>query len=497
MSRSVAYLKHLTHYFEQYCYSSGRISRLTVSGESCFEEELLAGACSTSPAHHMSDAIIAEDGYLYVTIGDGAHFSFVDKGINPETGELEFCAINPDEDVGIDPETMGYGSWRSQNDVTLHGKLLRIDPDVILPPDHDVRDLDILSVAGNPLPNIPAVAKGLRMPFRIREQPGTGLIFIGDVGGGVREAIWVYNTTDIQYRNYGWPCKEGGTLNPAFNEYACGETEEAFFAYTHAEVLGESPQTGSSSVSALGFYSGNKFPEEYHGALFFADFARNAVWYVPVDENGELQTRNGKPYIGTFDPYVQFPVDISTAIDGSLLVTGVFSGIYRYSFTQIPAPVAKIVAGPVIDGPAPLTVDFDASDSEGDLESIEWDLNGDGLFDDGVGAVQQMTYQKGVYDVQVRVVDIRGVPSVTEVQIVVGIAIHMFITVPSDEQVLTGWKTGDALNFTGYAIDQDGVSIPTDQISWEIGLQHCIYEPCSEAEFDCKDTKSVLLFVYS
>ncbi len=103
---------------------------------------------SDSPSHSVGNLKFAPDGSLFVTLGDGAHFNFVDDN-----------------------------ALRSQNLDLLSGKVLRITTSG-------------QGVAGNPYwnagqPNAnrsKVWGRGLRNPYRFNLRPGTSTPYIGDVG---------------------------------------------------------------------------------------------------------------------------------------------------------------------------------------------------------------------------------------------------------------------------------------------------------------------------
>ena len=41
-----------------------------------------------------------------------------------------------------------------------------------------------------------------------------------------------------------------------------------------------------SAITGLAFYTGGSYPSLYDGALFFADYARNAIFVMPKGQNG-------------------------------------------------------------------------------------------------------------------------------------------------------------------------------------------------------------------
>jgi PKD repeat protein len=74
-------------------------------------------------------------------------------------------------------------------------------------------------------------------------------------------------------------------------------------------------------------------------------------------------------------------------------------------------------------GSIPLVVQFDASESidpDGEISEYEWDLDGDGKYDDGDEEQVEYTYDKfGTYTVKLRVTDNNGESDVEEMDIVV------------------------------------------------------------------------------
>lgn len=73
-------------------------------------------------------------------------------------------------------------------------------------------------------------------------------------------------------------------------------------------------------------------------------------------------------------------------------------------------------------GAIPLTVKFDAAESmdpDGEIVKYEWDLDGDGQYDDGTGVTATYVYTKfGTYKVKLRVTDNNGENDVEEMDII-------------------------------------------------------------------------------
>jgi glucose/arabinose dehydrogenase len=134
----------------------------------------------------------------------------------------------------------------------LLGKLLRLNAGGTIPTDNPFFN----EASGV---NRAIWALGLRNPFTFAVQPGTGRIFINDVGQNTWEEI----NEGAAGANYGWPDTEGPTSDPRFRP--------PLFAYRH----GSSGTTGCA-ITGGAFYNppSMQFPADYVGDYFFADSAR-------------------------------------------------------------------------------------------------------------------------------------------------------------------------------------------------------------------------------
>ena len=199
------------------CVVSGRLSRLTASGNSMLgpENVLIEDWCQQYPSHSIGSLDFGADGALYVTGGDGASFNFVDYG--QDGAPLNPCGDPPDG-VGavLTPPSAEGGALRSQDlrttpnppppvpDPTgLDGALLRVDPatGAGLPDNPGAASSD---------PNVRRIiAYGMRNPFRMGARPGTNEIWIGDVGWNTWEEIERLQNPTAGVKNFGWPCYEG------------------------------------------------------------------------------------------------------------------------------------------------------------------------------------------------------------------------------------------------------------------------------------------------
>ena len=196
------------------------------------------------------------------------------------------------------------------------GKMLRINSDGTIPPDNPTT---FPGITGSPTGANRAIwAVGLRNPFTFAIQPGTGRIFIDDVG----ELTWEEINDGIAGSNYGWSICEGVCAPPNPNY------RDPFFTYTH----------GASDVSGCAITGGtfynppvNQFPAVYVGKYFFTDFCTG--WIRMLD-----------PSTGVVGPFtttgIRSPVNLEVGNDGSLyyLARGNGGQVFRIQYLPPPTP---------------------------------------------------------------------------------------------------------------------------------------------------------------
>jgi glucose/arabinose dehydrogenase/regulation of enolase protein 1 (concanavalin A-like superfamily) len=471
----------------QGCVASGRLSRLEALGNAMTgaEQVLINDWFEQYPSHSVGTLLFGNDGALYASAGEGASFDFADygqKGIPPNPGG------DPPEPVGgtQTPPTAEGGALRAQDlrttgdPVTLDGAVLRLDPSTGA------------AMADNPLAGSAdsnarrIIAYGLRNPFRMTARPGTSEIWIGDVGYNTWEEInRIASTGDAVVENFGWPCYEGVAKQPAYeaanlnlcqNLYATpSAVTPPYFTYQHLQdvVPGETCANGSSSISALAFYSGATYPAPFSGALFFGDYSRDCMWVMKKGSNGQPDPTT----ITTFAAGVPNPVDLKAGPGGDLFYVDLLGGmIHRIQYTGAnQSPTAVIQATPTF-GPAPLQVHFDASGSSdpnlGDTLSYSWDLDGNGAYGDSISPTPTFTYTIAKnYTVRLRVTDSSNASATASVVITAGDS-PPTATILSPAPTLT-WKVGDVVSFSGSATDAKDGTLPPSALSWSLLLHHC------------------------
>ena len=494
------------------CVASSRISRLRAAGDVMTgpEHVLVEDFCDQFGGHGGGALEFGADGYLYATGGDGASPVFWDYGQDGDPG-TEWHPINPcgDPPSGVDgvqsPPRAEGGRLRSQDLRTsgdplgLNGSLIRIDP------------ATGAGVPGNPMfshtdPNARRMlAHGFRNAFRMAIRPGTNDVWIGDVGGYGWEELNRMPDPAGPVRNFGWPCYEGAVdaagmpfankvlVSDQLNLEICenlfaqaGATTAPYWAYDHFQqiVPGDGCGSGGSVISALAFYpmAGGTFPEAYDGALLFADLARRCVWAMLTGADGLPDPTRIQRLVGD----AHYPADLRVGPGGDVFSVNVYEGeVRRLHFTGNPTnrpPTAVAQADPE-SGAVPLTVDFDGSGSTdpdaGDTLTYEWDLDGDGSFDDSTAIAPDFTYASaGTVIVGLRVTDSAGVSDTATVTVYPGGGPpQVDIAAPAED---TSWAVGDVLSFSGSATDPDDGPLPATALDWELILHHCPAGVCHE-----------------
>ena len=170
---------------------------------------------------------------------------------------------------------------------TLKGKMLRINPDGTIPEDNP-----FYAVAEGR--NRAIWARGLRNPYTFAVQPGSGKMYINDVG----EQRWEEINLGKSGADYGWPRYEGYEGRP--NRWT-----GPIFAYRH----GQGPSTGCAITGGAFYDPGvNTFGPGYQGDYFFADYCSG--WIRRYDPASDASS--------PFASGIGGPVDLDVSEDGDL-----------------------------------------------------------------------------------------------------------------------------------------------------------------------------------
>lgn len=456
------------------CPALSRVSRINV--DSGAETVLFEGHCQQFPFHSIGDVLFDNSGQLVVSFGDGSTGSFV------EYGQRDNLCGDPGGPVGSDlssPTTEG-GQARSQDILTrddptgVHGSVLRVNPNSFAP------------VGGNPMAGdaelnaARMVATGFRNPFRATVDPTTGRYYVANVGGAGREEIQAFFPNTLT--NSGWPCYEGpGTTKNTFwlttdicdQLIASGDHDAPLYFYTRNTpiVPGEDCSNGGLSISGLAMNRSGFGTAAMDGGLFFTDYTRGCIWYLPSDgQNGVTTT----PELFATD--VGGLVDLAFGPDGALYGIDIIGDqLIRISSAVGPQPPVASLSVLPVGGADPRTVSLDASASfdpnPGNTLSYAWDVDDNGTTD-RTGQTATFTYAaEGTYTVRLTVTDNTGLSSTATSTVVFGGAPIVDITEPSEGRT---FRVGAVVPVRSILEDADGLPLPSSAASWELVLHHCI-----------------------
>lgn len=233
-----------------------RVARWKVSGEGAnatldsASEKVLLEWDGDKAGQHTGCGLLAhpKERLLYVTTGE-----------NNQNAHLREYCDNPENQV------------QSLHD--LRGKVLRVGFDGSIPSD-------------NPFAKTPGAqglifTRGHRQPWALDYDAPTGMILLAENGGDLTDDYDEVNRI-VPGANYGWPkvFGDGWLTSSRTNRVVEGGFTSPWFSYKR--------NTGDSCVGAVIYrapQTGGGYPAQFHGSLFYADFARKSVRTAPVDPN--------------------------------------------------------------------------------------------------------------------------------------------------------------------------------------------------------------------
>jgi len=390
-----------------------RISRFTADGNVAVpgSELVLMDLDNLSSAtNHNGGAIhFGIDGKLYVAVGENAN------------------------------------SANSQTLSNRLGKMLRINADGTIPTDNPFYN----SATGL---NRSIWSLGLRNPFTFSVQPGTGRLFINDVGQNTTEEI----NDGIAGANYGWPTCEGACVpsNPSFTD--------PLEQYGH----GTSSTTGCA-ITGGGFYNPPtvQFPNEYLGDYFFADYC--SAWIRRYDVASDTSTDFASD-INTFT------VDLKVDSTGSLFYLSRGAGaVYRIdyppnqvapSITQHPSDLLVVVGE---------SATFSASATGTTPLSYQWQR--DGVDIAGASSTSYTIASTTLSDngASFRVVVSNAFGMTTSNAATLSVTTNQrptpTITLPVAG---TPHSAGETINYAGTGTDPEDGDLPASAFTWQVDFHH-------------------------
>jgi glucose/arabinose dehydrogenase len=201
-------------------------------------------------------------------------------------------------------------SSNAQSLSTTKGKLLRLNKDGTSP-------------SGNPFSGSTSASRiwayGFRNPYSISIQPGTGKIFVNDVGEATWEEI---NNATVAGKNFGWPAADGASTNTLYTN--------PVYAYHHTN--GGATMAGCA-ISGGTFFnpSSTNYPSVYNGKYFFIDYCNDWINYIDPNTGAATNFASSIPSAG---------IGMCVGTDGNLYYMSISqSGLYRISYNGGNAPV--------------------------------------------------------------------------------------------------------------------------------------------------------------
>jgi glucose/arabinose dehydrogenase len=386
-----------------------RVSRFTASGDTAVagSETVILDLDNLSGAtNHNGGAMhFGPDGKLYIAVGENAN--------------------------SANSQTLG----------NLLGKILRINKDGSIPTDNPF----YTTAVGK---NRAIWSLGLRNPFTFSFQPGTGRMFINDVGQNVWEEI----DDGIAGSNYGWPTTEGPT------------TDTRFRSPLHWYGHGAGNTTGCA-ITGGAFYNPAtpQFPADYTGDYFFADYCNN--WIRRYDPASNTATG--------FATNASAPVDLLVTDDGSLYYLARGAGsVYRVRYTASQAP--QITTQPAnrtvavgqsatftigASGTAPLQYQWRRNGANiAGATGSSYTLPSAALADNGAtfDVVVTNSFGTATSNAATLTVTANSLPSAT-------------ITAPANN---TLYNAGDTIVYSGTGTDPEDGTLPPSAFTWQVDFHH-------------------------
>ncbi len=264
-------------FFVWYCVAAGgqsyyRVSRFNmVPGSNPLvadtaSETVLIQQLDPNGFHLGTDMHFGNDGYLYVSAGDGGGQN--DSRRYGQRIDLDFhCALmrlDVDKRPG-NPEPNLHASVPRPGGVANYS-VPADNPFVTANPNVTFNGVNI------PAANVRTefFSVGLRNPFRFSIDPPTGEIWVGDVGQIAREEI----NLATNGANFGWSWREGNIAGPNAGEALPGFTStNPLYEY----VTGNNGEYQGHSVTGGIVYRGTNLPD-LAGAYVFADYVDGHIW---------------------------------------------------------------------------------------------------------------------------------------------------------------------------------------------------------------------------
>jgi uncharacterized repeat protein (TIGR03806 family) len=282
-----------------------RLARFRVSAtdpnlaDSTSEQPLLTQRDEASN-HNGGQLLFGPDGYLYLSIGDegGANDTYQ----NSQRIDKDFFSAILRLDVDQKP-----GSLSPNTHPAVHSGTYTVPAD----------NPFVGATAFNGAAVTPSAVRtefwavGLRNPWRMSFDSGTGQLWCADVGQDSREEIDVI----VRGGNYGWNYREGTIAGPRGSPPA---------AATFLAPIWDYPRTSGLSITGGFVYRGTARPE-LSGRYLFADYLSGRIWALTPDGTNPVAADRVQQ-LATDTSIVSFGLDPST---GDILLVDLAEGVLK------------------------------------------------------------------------------------------------------------------------------------------------------------------------
>ncbi len=258
---------YYTHEVRGSCGANGpdpanRVSRFVLGDDDAVvpgSEKVLVDHILSPEGHHIAgDLEFGEDGFLYISVGDGV------------------CSLGRETHCGPTNDN-------SQKLNRPQGKILRVTRTGLPPASNPYVDEPGArrctrpgAVAPGTGPCKEIFASGFRNPFRFARKPGTSQFYVNDVGLGTWEEVDLLR----KGRNYGWNEREGHCRRDSAT--ACGRVRgftNPIHDYRHGECR---------SITGGAFVPAGLWPQ-FRGSYLYSDFACGKIFRLQRRDDGSFR----------------------------------------------------------------------------------------------------------------------------------------------------------------------------------------------------------------